>query len=307
MIKGLVGAALLFLVACVCAIAYVPPGYANGADSAQQGVALAQTDDRSARTGFSLHGVFRQGGLVHGQAPAGTRRLQLGDTEIPMTETGRFLIGFGRDHGPSARLVAFLENGETVSENLTIAATNWPVQHVNVARRGGYSSAAFQRRRAPELAQIVAAREIQSDTNGWQQEFLWPVTGRISGVFGSQRIYRGEPGSYHSGVDIARPTGTRVVSPADGVVVLATETPFTLEGHLLIIDHGMGLNSAFLHLSRIDVEEGDRVERGQNIAAIGSTGRSTGPHLHWGMKWGTERIDPQFLVGPMPRSGAGNR
>lgn len=90
------------------------------------------------------------------------------------------------------------------------------------------------------------------------------------------------------------------------MVVLATETPFTLEGNLIIIDHGMGLNSAFLHLSRIDVDQGQRVSRGDRIGAIGSSGRATGPHLHWGMMWSGERIDPVFLTGPMPNSSAGS-
>jgi len=162
-------------------------------------------------------------------------------------------------------------------------------------------SAEFQRRRAPELAQIAAARDVASDAQGWRQRFAWPVKGRISGLFGSQRIYAGEPGAYHSGVDVARPTGTPVAAPADGVVILAAAAPFTLEGNLLMIDHGMGLNSAFLHLSRIDVQVGDHVAQGQVVGAIGATGRATGPHLHWGMKWHDARIDPLLLAGAMPQ------
>ena len=161
-------------------------------------------------------------------------------------------------------------------------------------------SADFQRRRPGELAQIEAARAIESPVEGWRQRLVWPVTGRISGLFGAQRIYRGEPGSYHSGVDVARPSGTPVVAPADGVVVLAAASPFTLEGNLLIIDHGMGLNSAFLHLSRIDVPVGTRVRQGQTVGAIGATGRASGPHLHWAMKWRDARIDPLLIAGPMP-------
>jgi murein DD-endopeptidase MepM/ murein hydrolase activator NlpD len=142
---------------------------------------------------------------------------------------------------------------------------------------------------------------MNAASEGWRQRFVWPAQGRISGVFGSQRIYRGEPGAYHSGVDVAGGAGAPVVAPADGVVVLAAaDKPFTLEGHLLIIDHGMGLNSAFLHLSRIDVREGDRVRQGQRIGAIGASGRTTGPHLHWAVKWRSARVDPVSLTGPMP-------
>jgi peptidase M23-like protein len=280
-------------------------GDAFSGSAAESSVASTNAAAETASAAFSFDGTFRQGGVVRGRAPSGTQRLMLGDTDVPLTATGDFLIGFGRDHGPSATLVADLGNGRQLTETLTIAPTEWRIEHVNAARRGGSSSADFQRRRAPEIAQIVAAREVRSETEGWRQDFLWPITGRISGVFGSQRVYRGEPGSYHGGVDIVRPSGTPVVTPADGVVVLATQTPFTLEGYLVIIDHGMGLNSAFLHLSRIDVSEGQRVRRGDRIAAIGSSGRATGPHLHWGMKWGSERIDPRFLAGPMPVSGSG--
>lgn len=130
----------------------------------------------------------------------------------------------------------------------------------------------------------------------------WPPTGRISTLFGSQRIYRnGEAGSYHSGIDVAKPIGSAVLAPADGVVILAADHPFTLEGNLLIVDHGMGLNSAFMHLSRIDVRVGERVTRGQPIALSGMTGRATGPHLHWGLKWRDAKIDPLLVAGPMPR------
>ncbi|MGP1281869.1 MAG: M23 family metallopeptidase [Parasphingopyxis sp.] len=291
--------------AVACSGGEASPLGAAGLESAAPIVSASTAGREAARERFSFDGVFRQGGVVRGRAPAGAQRVTLDDADVPLTPDGEFLIGFGRDHGPAATLTAHLGNGRQQTERLAIAATEWRIEHVNTSRRGGRSSAEFQRRRAPEIARIVAARAIRSDSDGWRQDFLWPVTGRISGVFGSQRVYRGEPGSYHSGVDVARPAGTPIVAPADGVVVLATEIPFTLEGYLLIIDHGMGLNSAFLHLSRIDVAEGDAVERGQRIAAIGSSGRATGPHLHWGMKWGNERIDPRFLAGPMPVGAAG--
>lgn len=279
----------------------------SGGDAFSSAATVSEDTATNAVTSaaFSFDGTFRQGAVVRGRAPSGTQRLMLGDTDIPLTASGDFLIGFGRDHGSSATLIADLGNGQQLTETLAITPTDWRIEHVNAARRGGRSSADFQRRRAPEIEQIVAAREVRSETEGWRQDFLWPVTGRISGVFGSQRVYRGEPGSYHGGVDIVRPSGTPVVTPADGVVVLATQAPFTLEGNLVIIDHGMGLNSAFLHLSRIDVSEGQAVQRGERIGAIGSSGRATGPHLHWGMKWGSERIDPRFLAGPMPVSGSG--
>ncbi len=296
-----VGAALLIAAAAMaCSTGDASAAQAEAAEAPTTAAPIVAP----ARSDFVFDGIFRQGGVVRGQVPSGTQRLRLNDTDIPIADDGSFVIAFGRDHGSAAALTAYSESGAEQVRTLSIASTDWRIERINASRRGGRSSAEFQRRRAPEIAQIVAAREIRSDVDGWRQDFLWPVTGRISGVFGSQRIYRGEPGSYHSGVDIARPSGTPIVAPADGVVVLATATPFSLEGYLLIIDHGMGLNSAFLHLSRIDVAVGETVERGQRIAAIGSSGRATGPHLHWGMKWENERIDPRFLAGPMPVSGS---
>ena len=126
------------------------------------------------------------------------------------------------------------------------------------------------------LAQINAARHMRVVSEGWRQRFIWPAKGRISGVFGSQRIYAGQPGAPHNGVDVAGAIGTPVVAPADGVVILAAPSPFTLEGNLLMIDHGMGLNSAFLHSSQILVKVGDHVRQGQVIGRIGMTGRSGG-------------------------------
>jgi murein DD-endopeptidase MepM/ murein hydrolase activator NlpD len=170
---------------------------------------------------------------------------------------------------------------------------------VNVARRPAGPTADYLRRREAELARIAAARTVNAQSNGWRQPFIWPATGRISGRFGSQRVYRGEPASFHSGVDVAPGAGAPVVAPADGVVVLAGPPAFSLEGNLLIIDHGMGLNSAFLHLATQTVTQGQVVRQGQPIGTVGATGRATGPHLHWSMKWQNARLDPQTIAGQM--------
>jgi murein DD-endopeptidase MepM/ murein hydrolase activator NlpD len=232
--------------------------------------------------------------------PAGTVALTLDGQPIPFAGDGRFLFGFGRDAGPTAVLEARLGSGERVTRLLAVAPRKWDIQSLPTLARGTTPTPEFVRRRAGETAQIAAARDRNSPSAGWRQRFAWPATGRISGVFGSQRIYAGEPGAPHAGLDIARPTGTPVAAPADGVVVLAAASPFSLEGNLLMIDHGMGLNSAFLHLSRIDVKVGDVVRQGQPLGAIGMTGRATGPHLHWAIVWRGVRLDPQPLMPPMP-------
>ncbi len=248
---------------------------------------------------FALEGAVRQGGVVLGTAPEGTVALTLDGAAVSLAPDRRFLIAFDRDAPATATLTATIDDGRRVSEPLAVAPGGWRIEKVDAALTAGHSSAEFARLRPAELAQIVASRRIDSDTSGWRQRFAWPVHGRVSGLFGAQRVYRGVPASYHSGTDVAVPTGTPVLAPADGVVVLATDHPFTLEGNLVIVDHGMGLNSAFLHLSAIDVHVGERVVRGQRLGRSGATGRATGPHMHWGMKWRDARIDPLLLAGPM--------
>lgn len=251
---------------------------------------------------FGLPRSISQGGVVLGTAPRGTTLLMLDGISVPIAPDGRFLIAFDRDAPMGAELVATLENGSQVREALTVAPRAWNISRLDSVVKTPMGQPAYDRLRPPEVARINAARRMQTDAQGWRQPFLWPVTGRISTLFGSQRIYKGgEAGSYHSGVDIARPVGTPVLAPADGVVILVTDHPFTLEGNMVMIDHGMGLNSALMHLSRIDVTVGQHVRRGQPIALVGKTGaRVTGPHLHWGMKWREARVDPLLLAGPMP-------
>ena len=262
--------------------------------------APAATPSESAPTDFAFDGTFSQGGAVVGTAPAGTTALTLDGDPVPLGEDGGFILGFDRDQPADALLVAELADGGTLRRELAIAPRAWDIEHVDAALRQGRSSEEFLRIREGELRRINAARAARSSTNGWRQDFVWPVTGRISGRFGAQRIYRGEPGSYHSGIDVAPGAGAPVVAPADGVVVLAGPPMFSLEGNLVIVDHGMGLNSAFLHLATVAVEPGQRVRQGQRIGTVGATGRATGPHLHWSLKWQDARLDPLLVAGSMP-------
>lgn len=248
---------------------------------------------------FKLSKPPRQGGLAIGTVPPGTKRLVVDGRDVPFAPDGRFVIGFGRDFAATTIITAFLRDGRDVTERLAVAKTQWRIERLKTVRRIPQPDAEFQARRPEELKQIEEARARSPRSDGWRMRFIWPARGRISGLFGSQRIYAGEPGAPHNGVDVAGGAGAPVIAPADGVVTLAASSPFTLEGNLLIIDHGMGLDSAFLHLSRIDVRVGDKVVQGQRIGAIGATGRASGPHLHWGMKWGAERIDPMQVAGAM--------
>jgi murein DD-endopeptidase MepM/ murein hydrolase activator NlpD len=254
----------------------------------------------SASADFALQGRPVQGALLYGTAPAGATALTLDGKPVALGSDRRFVIGFDRDRAGEAVLEARLADGRTIRDVLDVAPHAWQIENVDVAQRpAGVADADFLRIRQGEVARIAAARAIRSESAGWRQAFLWPARGRISGVFGSQRLYRGQPGSFHAGVDIAAGAGAIVVAPADGIVVLAGPPAFTLEGNLVIVDHGMGLNSAFLHLSETLVTVGQRVRRGDPIGRVGMTGRATGPHLHWAMQWQGARIDPQPVAGSM--------
>lgn len=247
---------------------------------------------------FTYRGELTQGGFIRGLAPVKAQRVTLGDQVLDVAEDGSFFAAFDRDSPASLVLKATLPGGATQSETLSISSRKWQISRVNVAKRAGGSSEAWWKKRKPEYEAINAARARVTDADGWSQSFIWPVKGRISGRFGRQRIYKGEPGSYHSGIDIAPGHGVPFVAPANGVVVLA-RTGFSLEGGLIIIDHGHGLNSAFLHASKIAVKEGQSVSQGQHIGNVGATGRATGPHLHWSLKWHRARLDPLLFTGPM--------
>lgn len=247
-------------------------------------------DDR-----FVLIGPASQGGWLRGRVPPGTTALHLDDLWVAVAPDGAFLIAFDRDAAPTAMLVAA---GAEVRQQLAIAPRVWPVEHVDAPMHPpGLPDAEFARRRAGELAQISAARAQISDTQGWRQTMLRPAHGPLSGRFGAQRVFRGVPAAYHSGMDIAAVAGSAIVAPADGVVVLAAAADvFTLEGHLLIIDHGMGLNSALLHARRLAVEPGAALRQGQPVGEVGMTGRATGPHLHWSLTWHGRRLDPLLFL-----------
>ena len=290
------GAGLAALASCVAPDPTPPP-----VEVVQPVATATPRPTPSGPTTYIYSGELTQGGWIRGQAPAGTVSARLDDQALALDTAGRFFAAFDRDAGATAMLVARLADGRTIESPLAISPRAWDIERVDLARMQGKTTEEFWRVREPELARIEAARARDHDVGGWRQDFVWPVKGRISGRFGSQRIYRGgEAGSYHSGLDIATgESGTPYVAPADGVVVLAAENPFTLEGLLLIIDHGGGLNSAFLHSSRLVVREGETVRRGQHIGDIGATGQATGPHLHWSLKWRDTRLDPLLFLGPM--------
>ena len=255
---------------------------------------------------------FEQAGLAFGQTVPGSA-VTLDDVKVPVDRRGRFVLGFGQFAEPTAELSVTFPDGTSDARTIDIATRTFefggeipvPANQVNrfseedlahIARSTKAKNAA---RAKPSIAEAL-----------WLEGFGWPAQGYVSSRFGKFRRYtNGDIVRPHSGVDVAAPrapgggpafnfTGAEVVAPSAGMVILAEPDMF-FEGGLVLIDHGQNLETAIMHLSQIDVEAGQLVERGDRIGAAGSTGRSTGPHVHWSLKWHGRLVDPEPLVPPM--------
>jgi murein DD-endopeptidase MepM/ murein hydrolase activator NlpD len=250
---------------------------------------------------LELQGALVQGGLVRGQVPPGSV-VRFAGRRLHLDPAGRFLFGLGRDEATGEPLTVRYRDGSRIERRLEIQKRAYRIQRINGLPPREVSPSAQDLVRIRADARLIeAARARDLAAGAIAPAFVWPVTGPISGVYGSQRILNGEPRAPHRGVDIAAPAGTPVAATADGVVsVAAPDMYFT--GNTVMIDHGYGLHSVYAHLSELGVEVGQAVRKGQPIGRVGATGRATGPHLHWGVYWFDQALDPALLVGPMPQS-----
>ena len=254
----------------------------------------------AAEGGVRLDGPRTQGALLRGRVAPGSA-VELDGIPVRVSEDGWFLLGFGRDAALEAVLTITWPDGRRETQSLALKPREYPTERIDglPARKVTPRSEEVLARIRAEADLVKEARRTDEARTDFLDGFQWPVRGRISGVYGSQRILNGEARRPHYGIDIAAPTGTPVLAPAGGMVTLAHPDMF-LSGGTLIVDHGHGLSSAFLHLSRIRVEKGERVAQGQPIAEVGSSGRSTGAHLDWRINLFARRLDPMLLAGPMP-------
>ena len=247
-----------------------------------------------------LPASIQQGSLVIGHTDA-RNTVALAGRQVRVGADGTFAIGVGRDETAPLQVTITSPGGAQESIPINITPRDWPVERITGVPPATVNpppdiAARIER----EQAQVATARMRDDDRNDYEQTFIWPVQGRISGRFGNQRVYvlpdgADAPKAPHSGMDIAAPQGTPVRAPAAGIVTFAAPDLY-LTGGTVLLDHGHGVSSNFLHLSRIDVTVGDRVQQGQIIGAVGATGRATGPHLHWGMNWFDVRVDPLLVL-----------
>ncbi|WP_295684734.1 M23 family metallopeptidase [uncultured Nevskia sp.] len=246
-----------------------------------------------------LKGEWEQGGLLIGKAAPGSK-LSFEGQSLKLSDDGRFVIGLDRDAKPEVELRITPPGGVAIVETHDVAKREWDVQALTgIEPKFVDPPAKVQKRIAAEQVIIKRARTRDTAIDDFATPFIWPAKGRISGVFGSQRVLNGKPKSPHYGVDVAVPVGTPLVAAAGGIVSLA-EPDLYFTGGTVFIDHGHGLQSVMVHMSRLDVKVGDRVEQGQQVGLSGATGRVTGPHLHWGLYWFEQKVDAQKHTGPMP-------
>jgi murein DD-endopeptidase MepM/ murein hydrolase activator NlpD len=247
----------------------------------------------------SFKGEFMQGGLLIGQVQEGQTVSYQGKS-IKLTTNNQFLLGLGRNAPAITSITVNSQDQDPETITLEIAPRQYNIQKIEGVPAKTVTPPASDLQRIKQDASMVReARKLVSNKQDFLKGFVKPANGPITGVYGSQRFYNGVPKSPHYGIDYAAPTGTPVIAPADGVVTFAHNDLF-YSGGTLIIDHGHGLSSTFLHLSEILVKPDQRVILGMKIAKIGATGRATGPHLDWRMNWLDQRIDPDLVLKVLP-------
>ena len=284
------------IMSCVVAISTVasmPFAYADVELNGQKEALSSQE-----QVNVVLNGKFTQGALLRGQAPAGAKVTLNGET-VQTNKDGKFVVGFEREAPLQQMLVVKLDNGQKWQRDITLEKREYNIQRIDGLEQKMVSPPAeVTARIKQDNINVANARSGNTDLDALFTRFEWPAKGVISGVYGSQRILNGVPKWPHYGLDIANETGTPVYAPVDGVVTMADDLYYS--GNTLILDHGMRVFSTFLHMDTITVEVGETVKQGEQIGTIGSTGRSTGPHLDWRINLGNTRLDPQTIISGSP-------
>ncbi len=253
----------------------------------------------AAAADVSLTGRVEQGGLVVGTAQPGAK-ITYGKQDIPVTPDGKFLLGIGRDAPATGELLVVSSDGTKSTQKFTIAPRAWEIEKVDgVPQALVTPDPVLMEKIGAENKLMYAAYMTLELTPFFQTGFIRPAEGRKSGTFGSQRILNGSPMAAHSGLDIAGPIGTPIHAAADGIVTLS-HPMMIMTGNTIVLNHGYGLETIYIHMSKILVKDGDHVKQGDVIGEIGMTGRANGPHLHFGATWFNTRIDPETLLAVLP-------
>ena len=294
--KNALHSALSRVMSCVVAISTVASMSFAYADVELNGQKEALSSQE--QVNVVLNGKFTQGALLRGQAPAGAKVTLNGET-VQTNKDGKFVVGFEREAPLQQMLVVKLDNGQKWQRDITLEKREYNIQRIDgLEQKMVTPPAEVTARIKQDNINVANARSGNTDLDALFTRFEWPAKGVISGVYGSQRILNGVPKWPHYGLDIANETGTPVYAPVEGVVTMADDLYYS--GNTLILDHGMRVFSTFLHMDTITVEVGETVKQGEQIGTIGSTGRSTGPHLDWRINLGNTRLDPQTIISGSP-------
>jgi hypothetical protein len=243
----------------------------------------------------SIQGALMPGGLVTGKVAPGSK-ISIQGKPIRTSLDGVFVLGFGRDAKLNQTIVIIDPSGLTYSQDIKLKSRAYKITHIDgLPERKVTPKLKDIKRIKADNASIAQVRKLDTEAQNFLTGFQWPTLGRISGVFGSQRVLNGKPRSPHNGVDIAAPKGTSILASAAGKVALVNQDMF-YSGKTIMIDHGHGLSSVYIHMSRIIVKEGQGIGKGDQIGEIGMTGRATGPHLHWGISLFGTHLDPMLIV-----------
>lgn len=248
---------------------------------------------------FNYRGKVEQGGLLFATVPAGSS-VDIDGKAVRLSPNGDFLIGFTRDHPDTTTVEITYPDKSKEKIVFEVAKRKYDIQKIEgVAQKYVSPPESTLKRIRADNRLIGAARKRDDARTDFLETFIWPAIGPISGVYGSQRFFNGKPRRPHFGLDIAAPKGTPVKAPTSGIITVAHPDMY-YSGGTIMLDHGHGLSSAFLHLDSVTVKVGQVVRQGDIIGTIGDTGRVTGPHLDWRMNLHKLRIDPRQLVGDMP-------
>lgn len=248
-----------------------------------------------AENDLGINEPLKQGGFYLGKVAIGDKVTFHGE-RVKISPEGYFAFGLGWKYKDVANIRVDHKAGGHTMYHLDVLPHDYEVEEITgLPPRYVTPPQEVLDRIAKDAADVRAVRTVDSDLQNFREEMIWPVEGRISGRFGSHRILNGEPRSPHMGLDIAPGQGALIVAPLGGKVTMVSDLYFT--GITLIIDHGHGINSVYAHLEESLAKVGDFINQGDPIGTVGMTGRATGPHLHWGLNWFGERLNPAITLG----------
>ena len=246
-----------------------------------------------------LNAIAFNGKLVQGHYIIGitnpSAKIVVDKKEVKVSDDGYFVFGIDRDRKFNI-VITKIFNEEKKIVTKKVLKRKYNIQRIDGLEESKVTPPeSVYKRIKEENNKIGEARAINSNLPFFKDQFIMPVEGIISGVYGSQRILNGKPKWPHYGIDIAAKQGTMIKSSGSGTVTMA-EDDLYYTGGTVIMDHGHGISTIYSHLETVLVSVGDKINQGDIIGTVGSTGRSTGPHLDFRVNWFQTRLDPMSVI-----------